>query len=51
MYTKFTLTRQKGYTTLGETPFRPETRVPTFTETDLYRTNEVQKILSDYNLK
>jgi hypothetical protein len=51
MYTKFSplgFTRQKGYTTLGETALIPGTRVPSFTETDLHRPNEVQQIVSDY---
>jgi hypothetical protein len=51
MYTKFSplgFTRQRGYTTLGETALIPGTRVPSFTETDLSNGNEVQQVLSFY---
>ena len=51
MYTKFSplgLTCSKGYSTLGETAFIPGTRVPIFTQIDIARPTEVQKILSMY---
>jgi hypothetical protein len=51
MYTKFSplgFTRQPGYTKLGETALIPGTRTPSFTETDLSNSNEVQQILSYY---
>lgn len=51
MYTKFSpleFTRQQGYTTLGETTLIPGTRVPSFTETDLSGTDEIQQVVSFY---
>ena len=51
MYTHFSpmgFTRQRGYTTLDETALIPGTRVPSFSETDLQGSNEVQQVLSFY---
>ena len=51
MYTKFSplgLTCSKGYSTLRETALISGTRVPIFTQIDIVRPTEVQKILSMY---
>ena len=51
MYSKFSplgFTHQQGYSSLGETGLIPGTRVPSFSETDLASSNEVQQVLSFY---